>query len=490
MQILQEFSMKLSALLFISYRLIEKLCRFRMETKLGYYLFSSLRPAGFASLDNDGAYEDKRSVWETLRLKDNAETLVSHITKMFDAGEISFENSMETSIRGINCILSYDQGHRIGSDNNVIHNYLRACYRHAVLCPDLYLRRSGFGFSDESNNHRFYNLLFIAFYQLHLKKRVSFKPLEEFIHQRLIDDSFYDEGSSYYHFGVVDALLKLRAYLQKTSSEQDFSAKFNSWLDLSERSLPYFRDINFGDRDGTLIAPWMPHNHKISQDDQSLNTEKFHLITTSTSWLCLRKQNWCKLGTQGHVHDDFGHVSYASQSSQLIDVGVFLYQYEPLSARKKYHNFPYLRSHDSISYFRKFERHVPRNKDVTLNAGTTVVKEKGRDAIIERELLSDGALISDYLTSTISKHNVANWRFYVTGDIHVCDANERGERRIEVGNDIQFTLHPQMQYRVCNGHYYPEYGQSKPCRVILMRLKIMAQKHQKTQMLTISFLQT
>ena len=104
MQILQEFSMKLSALLFISYRLIEKLCGFRMETKLGYYLFSSLRPAGWASPNNHEAYEDKRSVWETLRLKDNTETLVFHIKKMFHAGEISFENSMETSIRGINCI--------------------------------------------------------------------------------------------------------------------------------------------------------------------------------------------------------------------------------------------------------------------------------------------------------------------------------------------------------------------------------------------------
>ena len=482
--------MKLSAVLFISYRLIEKLCGFRMETKLGYYLFSSLRPAGWASPNNHEAYEDKRSVWETLRLKDNTETLVFHIKKMFHAGEISFENSMETSIRGINCILSYDQGHRFGTDDKVIHNYLKACYRHAVLCPDLYLRRSGLIFADESNNHRFYNLLFIAFYQLHLKKRVSFKPLEDFIDQRLVDDSFFDEGSSYYHYGVVDALLKLRTYLRQTSPAQDFSAKFNSWLDLSERSLPYFRDINFGDRDGTLIAPWLSHSHKSSQTDQSLNTEKFHLITTSASWLCLRKQNWSKLGTQGHVHDDFGHVSYSSQSSQLIDIGVFKYQYEPLSARKKYHNFPYVSSHDNISYIRKFERHVPRNKETFLNAGKTVVQEKGQDALIHRELLSDGALISDYLTTTIIKSNVVNWRFYVTGDIHVCDADERGGRRIEVGNDIQFTLHPQMQYRICNGYYYPEYGQSKPCRVLLMRLKADAQKHQKTQMLTISFLHT
>ena len=56
---------------------------------------------------------------------------------------------------------------------------------------------------DDSNNHRFYNLLFHQFYNIHFSKTVSFEALEAFVSRRLTADFFYDEGSSFYHYGVM-----------------------------------------------------------------------------------------------------------------------------------------------------------------------------------------------------------------------------------------------------------------------------------------------
>ena len=65
------------------------------------------------------------------------------------------------------------------------------------------------------------------------------------------------------------------------------------------------------------------------------------LSVCASKFLCLRKQNWCDLGTQGHVHDDFGQIIYQSANARLLDRGIYEYSKEPLHAKKKYHNFPY-----------------------------------------------------------------------------------------------------------------------------------------------------
>ena len=479
--------MKPSSFLFLTYRLIEKTFGIRAESIIGHYLFRYITPIELKNCDGNPNYLDKRSTWEALRLRDGGETIRHHLTKLFSAGNIGFENSMETSIRGINCIISLQQDLRDPAENAQANRYISAAYYHSILCPDLYLRRSGITFFDESNNHRFYNLLLWAFYELHHGKKVSYKALEAFVFDRLIDNFFYDEGSSFYHFGIVDSLLKLRIYAEAGGSKETFSDAFNSWLDNAQSNLSVMKEINFGDRDGTTIAPWMNTDQLYKTQETEINTEKFVLLSNEQHLLCLRKSNWCNLGTQGHVHDDFGQIIYAANSSKLLDIGIFRYAYEPLYARKKYHNFPLVRSHPKMKFFRKFERMVPYNKRSNNWGSYFSVTEIGQLVEVERVLNAENFLVEDFIHSEYEHDTAINWRFYIDGTIHTGDVTSKPHLTINVENEMQFTLHPDASFRVCESVYFPEYGQSKRCNVLLIRLKINLIPRRNVKILAISF---
>ena len=110
---------------------------------------------------------------------------------------------------------------------------------------------------------------------------------------------------------------------------------------------------------------------------KNINTDKFFLSVCASKFLCLRKQNWCDLGTQGHVHDDFGQIIYQSANARLLDRGIYEYSKEPLHAKKKYHNFPYDREFPEIYYVRKFERQIPGNKHLELFKSKIILREFG-----------------------------------------------------------------------------------------------------------------
>ena len=318
---------------FLLYRIVEKLFGIRLESLFGLFIFriflNKISGTRFSII-----VHDKRSAWEELRCNDVNEDLNSHIKKLFTVGSLSFENSMETSIRGINCILASAQGLRDQSDNNLLQRYIKCCYYHTILCPDLYIKRAGFKLRDESNNHRFYNLLFLQFYRIHRGEQSNFSPIEAFVYKRLKNDCFYDEGASFYHYGVIDGLLKLRNYARSRKVEKDFSSSFNYFLNKSDDNLQIFRDLNFGDRDGTIIAPWMTTRAPFSVNVDHIDTDKFFLSANGANTLCIRKENWCDLGTQGHVHDDYGQVIYKSPDASLVDPGVFRYASEPFYPKK------------------------------------------------------------------------------------------------------------------------------------------------------------
>ena len=58
---------------------------------------------------------------------------------------------------------------------------------------------------------------------------------------------------------------------------------------------------------------------------------------------------------------------------------------------------------------------------------------------------------------------------------------------IKVGNAIQFNLHPDAIFRVCDSQYFPEYGQTMGCHVVLIRLKIKTTVAKKIKLLSIDF---
>ncbi|MDC0122160.1 hypothetical protein OAH99_00495 [Planktomarina sp.] len=471
---------------FLLYRMVEKLFGFRLESLFGLFIFrmffNQMARSHFSIVG-----DDKRSIWEELRCKEVNEDFNSHIRKLFAVGSLSFENSMETSIRGINCILAIAQGLRDESDYDFLQRYIKCCYYHTKLCPDLYIKRTGFKLRDESNNHRLYNLLFLQFYGIHRGEQSSFSAIEAFVNKRLASDYFYDEGASFYHYGVIDGLLKLRSYARSKKLEKSFSSSFNDFLDKSDTNLRIFRDLNFGDRDGTIIAPWMTTNAPFSVYVHDIDTDKFFLSVSGANTLCIRKENWCDLGTQGHVHDDFGQLIYKSPDANLIDPGVFKYSEEPFLSKKKFHNFPYDREFPEIHYVRKFERQVPRNKYIDTNETGITLREIGNGRSLTREFNPRNWCVDDYVVSDITQDVSISWRFLLEGAIDVAAQQSQIDQFINVGKSIQFKLHPDAFFRICQSQYYPEYGKSNSCRALLINLKMKIEKEKKIKLLTVSF---
>ena len=472
--------------LFILYRLVERLTNIRLESYFGFIIFRyffNYKVISTQIFDKT----DKRSTWEELRLTDVDETIQNHVGKLLCVGNLSFENSMESSIRGINCIISVWQGVRDSSDQKTLNRYIKSCYFHTILCPDLYLKRKGVRLDEQSNNHRYYNLLFHQFYNIYFGKKPSFKALEEFVSRRLITYRFYDEGSSFYHYGVMDSLLKLRVYAHDNGIRKCFSDNFENMLSEAECHLDVFNELNFGDRDGTTVAPWMKRGVQERKGFQSWHNDRFSLFLFPSSFLCLRQNNWCHLGTQGHVHDDFGHVIYSSPRARLLDRGIYKYVDEPLYAKKKHHNFPLDRELPEINCRRRFERDIPRNKHIEFAQQNVKLRESGKTRSLIREMCLDNFCVDDYLECEVPQEVTINWRFFLTGDIYYGSPEIKSGTVINVGSDIRFELHPNSLFRVCESTYFPEYGQVGSCNVLLIRLRINVEMARKIKLLSVNF---
>lgn len=471
---------------FIFYRLVEKTTSVRLENFIGLIIFCGLFVS--KSLKHKRVLvEDKRTTWEKLRLTENTETLEAHFEKLLSDRQISFENSMETSIRGINCILSIWQGLRTEDTQTALNRYIKFTYYHSIICPDLYVKRVGLSFKDESNNHRFYNLLLHQFYKLHFGKASTFTPLEDFIKRRLVNDTFFDEGSSFYHYGVIDALLKLRLYANAKQSKTRFSKSFDEFLNRAELTASTIGNLNFGDRDGTTIAPWIKAKFPTVDPDLKIDTDKFMLASNISNIIMLRKQNWCELGTQGHVHDDFGHLTYKSFNAAILDPGIYKYSEEPFLAKKQFHNFPHDRKMPQIDFVRKFERKVPRNKYSDVDEASIKLHELGRNYRLTREFSTFDWEIDDYADCGSNQSTTISWRFFLDGGIVVENPKSEFGALINVGSTIQIKLHPDAIFRVCQSQYFPEYGQPKGCSVLLIRLAVNTQEAKKIKLLSVYF---
>ena len=97
--------------------------------------------------------------------------------------------------------------------------------------------------------------MFFQFFNLYFFNSSNPRKLESFVFQRLTDDCFYDEGSSFYHVGVILSLIRLK----KFSNNSSFSPEFNIFLDNASQNLSVLNLINFGDRDDTYIGENIQH---------------------------------------------------------------------------------------------------------------------------------------------------------------------------------------------------------------------------------------
>ena len=116
-------------------------------------------------------------------------------------GLIAYENTMEVSVRGYNLINNFKENFPM-----VIKLHLAMSFIANKAFPDLYVKRRGLSLADESNNHRFYNLLFEALFQKTFFDKKTNLKLFRFVEDRLDENGFLNEGASFYHLGVLWAL--------------------------------------------------------------------------------------------------------------------------------------------------------------------------------------------------------------------------------------------------------------------------------------------
>lgn len=453
------------------------------------------RERKYRLLDNG---TDKRMIWERYRFQDLDQTWKEHLKLLSNADAVAFENSMETSIRGINIILR----NPIENDysGGQVSRYLFSVLCHGLLCPDLFVARKGFRLRDESNNHRFYNLLFFCFYSIHKGRRPGYESLVDFIDMRTLPDGFYNEGSSFYHFGIVDALCKLVHFEQSEFGSSSVPIRFREWIESQAAISGYMHEVNFGDRDGTTIAPWLQLGVDETFRSVSVLNDAFHLHGEKGCYHCLRLLNRCDIGTQGHVHDDFGHFFLAHDGIKLLDPGIDLYSHEPRLSKKRFHNFPNLLGSTEIFYKERFERRVPNNKNFSLIGDVLVLEEKGEEYSLTRELDCASSTLVDRISFTESADGLKiKWRFFIKGRQAVHGFSGFLGNIVDLGSGVTLAVHSQARIRISKAYYYSDYGRAEECEVLSVYLRLRPKQdetlfgapkhtgHTKIEMLKIRF---
>lgn len=457
----------MSKLLFIIYRAFEKLTKVRLESIIGWMLFSFLgvifKVRRYPHKTNK---VDKRLFWDSLRNDGPRTNLASNLSLCLSGGLMAFENSMETSLRAINLIACLVENKIVRDQLSKFEiGYIWATMMHTIICPDLYLKRKFLKFYDESNNHRFYNLLFFQYFHIIFEKRVTGLHLESFVKMRLVDGIFYDEGSSFYHVGIVDSLLKLKYHAILAGRPIYFSSDFENWLCEAGKSNALLETINFGDRDGTKIykSSKFVHEHSLNSS-LVLNTTKFFLKSENGNAHFIRKENWCLFGTNGHAHDDFGHVSIFNQQNAMLDVGIHLYKDEPKLATKQYHNFPNLLDGHEMVYHQKFEREPYRNVEIIDSDENIELVEKSSTIFITRNFNKLSGAFSDFVHSKSPIKKSLTWMFYFKylDELRTVQINEK-HKSITVTAIGQIIVPEDATVVMANGMFSPEYAHEQEC---------------------------
>ena len=464
-------------MLFTTYRVIEKFFGIRMESFIGFYLFKL-----FAQLFKvekidfkESNKEDKRTIWGELRfdqldgnLKGSPQIEIKKtIAKSIAIGLLAFENSMESSIRGINLITFYKKNDNIYKQNRLFSlSLLWVLKLHVLLCPDFYINYRNLP-KDESNNHRFYNLLFLCYYNFFKDKKITLDRLNSFVSNRCVNSEFYDEGSSFYHFGVMHGLSQLydivnhfAGYEKLIFSTEVMSMIKNRW---------YFEDLKFGDRDGTLIS-FFHKRHRPKLQTKTFLNRKFYYEGNSNKYCFLRIENWTNFGTEGHIHDDSGMFLYSDGNISILDPGIRRYLDEPKFCLRSFHNFPVISfSQKHMKFKAKFER-IPNKSVEFINEPFQLVVTNREDEFkLVRSLNKNTYGFVDSLEMNdrcIS--GTIDWVFYVSKSARI----STDHTKLIIQNFAEFSYHENMLVEIQESLFYPEYQCDEECYRIKFQLEL------------------
>tara|TARA_B100000963_G_scaffold358694_1_gene383949 strand:- start:15952 stop:17478 length:1527 start_codon:yes stop_codon:yes gene_type:complete len=324
---------------------------------------------------NDIYGDDKRALWENHRLdiiNRNELSLETRLgilllwidySKKFDP--IIFENMMEASLRSANILIFLEKNKENLSkkDTQLFENILRNVFLLNFIAPDMYVKRENFKIRDESNNHFIFCLCFQLLY-MNYKKTLSSNVVRKFMiyfEKRFSNDGFLKEGSTFYSYSLSNAILKVLFFLGYRDIKE-FKKIYKSFC-ISLNQDINLKDLNFGDRDGTMLLPSidsdLPFKEFIQKQEftKSFPDENIRLIENGDLKIIVNHRKIYDFGTLGHYHDDFGHFNLYSKNQIIFDPGTLSYSAEETRFdSSSYHNSVTISNSSSMIHKQKFEK--------------------------------------------------------------------------------------------------------------------------------------
>jgi hypothetical protein len=306
--------------------------------------------------------KDKRKLWESHRLDFlnvndiSLDVKVNHLkfwlSRIAEENTIVFENMMECSLRASNVLIFLRSKKNVLSakDKKIFLKFIKRTYLLNIACPDMYFKRRGIFFKDESNNHFifciFFQILFIYYYKKLTNRHIHI--FYRYINNKYSNDGFLKEGSSFYSFSVSDALLKTTYLINEKSIIKEYKNIFTSFNTDSKTEIG-LKNLNFGDSDGTRLLPHLNNCENINSflrnlapNSKPVLAKNFSFFQKGNLEIILNHRKIYNYGTLGHYHDDYGHFNvYLNNIAVLVDPGTLSY-----SDNKKrfdsaeYHNAP------------------------------------------------------------------------------------------------------------------------------------------------------
>ena len=355
--------MQLNRLFFIFYRIIEKFTSIRPESYILYSLFYFYYLIFFRRfiLPIKKDYGDKRELWEKFRFGkiSNPIEFQENLKNCLMQGPINFENSMEISIRGHNMLkgkLAYYFKIKV---------FLFFSYIACLVCPDVYLKRDGLRLKDRSNNHQFYVLFYSFQYLKQFYAIDTSQKLLNFLEVRL-KSGMLNEGSTFYHLGVLSCLYDLICNNLISMEAMKNYPQLTKCIENFEYQYKLLSSVNFGDRDGTLLAEPKETSLSKSSDEARLFKSVYTHALSKDSILFINNITDDKFGTGGHFHDDYAHFVIQRKHKTIVyDLGTYKYEFEPKYCRREYHNMPFFKETPGVEYksrFMRIKRHETFNK--------------------------------------------------------------------------------------------------------------------------------
>lgn len=441
--------MPLNRVFFVFYRLVEKYTSVRLESYilysmflLYYMIFFWKKAPSIKKIDID-----KRELWESYRFKEisNLQDFEATIADCLSHGPINYENTMELSIRGY-YVLNSNISCRLR-----VKIFLHLTFCANLICPDLYLKREGYKLRDRSNNHQFY-VLYFNFNFLNFFYRIdTSRKLLNFLEIR-IENGLLNEGSTYYHLGVVSCIHDLVSNSKITTQQLCQSPQLKNCVDGFIGQYQILANVNFGDRDGTFLIDKDISHKGTSEVKLDLMESVYVHRLEDDSYLFINNIHDSKFGTGGHFHDDYGHLVIEKDRSTIIyDVGIYKYKFEPFHCRREFHNLPYFVDTPGVEYKSKFVRSKNHETFCIVKKHYVVFVNNYKENSIRRYFLFKTQRIIDIAVG----HGIVKNLFALNSDVV--------ENNVLLDERLSFNFNWLSSETLSEGFYYPDYCKRQKC---------------------------